>query len=289
MNKLKAYVKLLRIKHYIKNGLVLLPLVFSGQLLQMDSMTHAIAGFVSFCLVSSAVYILNDIQDVEKDRQHPTKCKRPIASGAIPVPTAWVVWGICLLLAVGIGLLVQQPLVSYAALLAYFILNVGYSMAWKNVPLLEIAILVSGFLIRLLYGSLATGIPVSGWLFLTVISISFYLGFGKRRNEWRMQQKMHSSDTRKVLEAYTESFLNRSMGMFLCMSIVFYALWAVNHDSQVLLWSVPLVMLGALRYSMDVEGMDASGDPIEMIYGDKVIWLLGILSVVVILFGVYGG
>ena len=289
MKKLKAYVKLLRVKHYIKNGLVLLPLVFGGQILKADSLIHAALGFLSFCLVSSAVYILNDIQDVEKDRQHPTKCKRPIANGAIPVPTAWVVWCICLALAIGIGVLVQQPLYSYIALLVYFVLNVGYSMAWKNVPLLEIAILGSGFLIRLLYGSLVTGIPVSGWLFLTVISISFYLGFGKRRNEWRMQQKMHSSDTRKVLEAYTESFLNRSMEMFLCMSIVFYALWAVNHDSQILLWSVPLVMLAALRYSMDVEGMDASGDPIEMIYGDKMIWLLGILSAAVIMFGVYGG
>lgn len=285
---MKKYVKLLRVKHYIKNGLVLLPIIFSKLFLQVDCLMHALAGFVSFCLVASAVYILNDIQDVEKDRQHPTKCHRPIASGAISIPKAWLIWGICVAGAILVSVGMQQPLVSYVALLVYVVLNVGYSMGWKNVPLLEIAILVSGFLIRLLYGSLVTNIQVSGWLFLTVVSISFYLGFGKRRNEWRMQ-RTNAVDTRTVLSFYSEAFLNRSMEMFLCMSIVFYALWAVNQGNQMLLWSVPLVMLTALRYSMDVENMDASGDPIEMFYGDKMIWLLAALSAAVVLWGVYGG
>ncbi|MCR5640184.1 MAG: decaprenyl-phosphate phosphoribosyltransferase [Lachnospiraceae bacterium] len=289
MKQLNAYIKLLRTKHYIKNILVLMPIIFASRLGDPDYLRHALIGFVSFCLVSSAVYILNDIQDVEKDRQHPTKCKRPIASGAVPVPMAWVVWTLCIGVAVALGLLVHQPPISYVALLAYVVLNIGYSMSWKNVPLLEIAILVSGFLIRLIYGAFVTGIEISGLLFLTVISVSFYLGFGKRRNEWKLQQRMHSSDTRAVLSAYTESFLNQSMQMFLCMSVVFYALWAVNQNNQVLLWSIPLVMLLMLRYSMDVEGMEASGDPIEMIYGDKIIGVLVIACIAVVLYGVYGG
>lgn len=122
---------------------------------------------------------------------------------------------------------------------------------------------------------------------MTVIAVSFYLGFGKRRNEWRMQQKTQSSDTRKVLASYSESFLNQSMEMFLCMSIIFYSLWAVAQEKQMLLWSIPAVMLTALRYSMRVERMDMSGDPVEMIYGDKVLWLLGMCCAIAIILGVY--
>lgn len=287
MEKIKLYLRLFRVKHYIKNVLVLMPLFFGKKVFDIDTLVHALIGFVSFCLVSSAIYIFNDIQDIEKDRQHPTKRLRPIASGDVSKNKAIVCLILCLVLAIAISICVNQPMHAYVALIVYVVLNLGYSMKWKHIPLLEIAILVSGFLIRLLYGSMVTEIVVSSWLFMTVIAVSFYLGFGKRRNEWRMQQKTQSSDTRKVLASYSESFLNQSMEMFLCMSIIFYSLWAVAQEKQMLLWSIPAVMLTALRYSMRVERMDMSGDPVEMIYGDKVLWLLGMCCAIAIILGVY--
>lgn len=278
----------MRVKHYLKNGLVLLPLFFGKQLFHVDTLIHGLIGFLSFCFVASAIYVFNDIQDVEKDRMHPTKCRRPIASGAVSLPEAWTIFVLCIAASVGIAVAIGQPVMSYAILLGYFVMNIGYSLSWKHVPLVEIAILVFGFLLRLLYGSWVTNIEISGWLYLTIISISFYLGFGKRRNEWMLQKRDASRETRPVLKAYSESFLNRCMSMFLCMSIVFYSLWAVNHENAMLMWSVPFVMVLALRYSMDVEQEDASGDPIEMIYGDKMIWVLGIICAAIILVGVYG-
>ena len=287
MSKLCNYVKLMRMKHYLKNGLVLLPLFFGRQALNKGLLLHGVVGFLAFCLVSSAVYVFNDLQDVEKDRNHPTKRHRPIASGAVSKTEAWIVLILCLAAAIAVSIAVHQPTISYAALVVYIALNVGYSLSWKNVALLEIIILVFGFLVRLMYGSYVTGIAISGWLYLTVVSISFYLGFGKRRNEWKLQQESEVMDTREVLRHYSESFLNRSMTVFLCTSIVFYSLWAEQQDNSYLLWSVPVVMLLALRYSQDVEKSDASGDPIEMIYGDPVLWLIGIISVAIIMVGVY--
>ena len=285
---MKNYARLMRMKHYIKNGLVLLPLFFGKQLFHTDTLFHGIIGFLSFCFISSAIYVFNDIQDVEKDRMHPTKRNRPIASGAVSLPEAWGIFVVCILASLGIGLVIGQPIRSYAILAVYFVMNLGYSLSWKHVPLVEIAILVFGFLLRLLYGAWVTGIEISGWLYLTIVAISFYLGLGKRRNEWMMQQKNPDKETRPVLKAYSEMFLNRGMTMFLGMSIVFYSLWAVNHENAMLTCSVPFVMLLALRYSMDVEQDDASGDPVEMIYSDRMIWVLGVICAVIILLGVYG-
>ncbi len=280
---MKQFFKLLRVKHYSKNILVLLPLIFGRRLTDLSLLWKTLLGTAAFCLISSAVYIVNDIRDAEKDRKHPTKRNRPIASGAVSVSAARILIailcaGALVLNAFACGV---SPL-PWALLIVYFLLNLGYSMGLKDIAIVDIAILVSGFLLRLLYGSALTGIEISGWLYLTVVTMSFFMGLGKRRNELRVQQSGEAQgETRAVLHKYSFGFLDKSMYMCLALAVAFYSLWCVDAPSagQIsenrLIWTVPLVILICLKYSMTVEGQ-SDGDPVEVLFCDK--WLLGLVA-----------
>lgn len=274
---MNAYLRLLRPKHCIKNILVALPLVFSGQLFRPVPLGRTLCAIAAFCALASIIYIINDIRDADRDRQHPTKCRRPIASGAVPVSHAAAEAAALAVLLVGLGLLGRFPPEGWLCLGAYFALNLGYSFGLKNVPILDIAILVSGFLLRVLFGSAVTGIEASSWLCLTVTAVSFYMGLGKRRGELRLSQ----DSARKVLRYYSYEFLTRNMQMCLTLSIVFYSLWSVDRVAG-LVWTVPLVICICLRYSMTVEG-SSDGDPVEVICQDKVLMLLAAVYAVITL------
>ena len=179
---MREYLKLLRVHHYIKNFLIFGALACSGNFFCKDKLITTILGFISFCLISSVIYIINDINDIEKDKLHPTKKNRPLASGeiskfngiitAIIIATAGIIFNLSIF-----------KISSSLLLLLYFVLNLGYSLGLKNIPIIDITILVSGFLIRVLYGAWITNIDISNWLYLTVIAASFYFALGKRRNE----------------------------------------------------------------------------------------------------------
>lgn len=265
---MKAYIQLLRPKHCIKNILVVLPLVFSGRLFERALLGQTIAAFVAFCLVASLVYIINDIKDAERDRQHPTKCRRPIASGAVSQSHAAVEAMVLAILLGAMGIWIGFSWKSWLCLMVYLVLNLGYSMGLKHIPILDIAILVSGFLLRVLFGSAVTGIATSGWLYLTVTSVAFYMGLSKRRGELRTS----SETTRRVLRYYNDAFLSQNMQMCLTLAVVFYSLWSVDRGGH-LMWTVPLVMCICLRYSMVVEG-NSDGDPVEVVFQDKVLLVL---------------
>lgn len=286
LKKVKVYLKLMRVHHYIKNGLVFAALACSGRLFEKDRFFAGVAGFAAFSLISSVVYLVNDIRDREKDARHPTKCNRPIASGMVSVPEAITMTFILLVIALGCNAVVFH-MSATLLLLLYLALNLGYSFGLKNVPLLDVTILTAGFLIRVLYGAEVTGIAVSNWLWLTVIAISFYFSLGKRRNE---MQKIGRGETRAVLAFYTPGFLDKAMYMCLGLANTFYALWCVDvgtaevYGGVNLVLTVPIVLLITLRYSMDVEG-DSDGDPVEVLLHDKsLLFLCGIyLTVMFIL------
>lgn len=286
---MKAYIRLARPVHWVKNVLVLLPLLCSGQFLERERLIAALWGFFAFSFLSSAIYVVNDIRDVEKDRKNPKKCKRPIASGEVKIPGAASFFGLLIVLALGCGYMAGGAGVTgWGALLAYLVLNLGYSMGLKNVPLVDIAILVSGFLLRMLYGGAVTGIALSKWLCLTVIAMSFYLGLGKRRGELGSK----SGDVRAVLKYYSERFLNYNMTMCVTLTVLFYSLWTVDDltvqrvGSDRLVWTVPLMILICMKYSLDVEG-DSDGDPVEVLMHDKVLLLLGLLLAAVVFSIIY--
>lgn len=272
---MKRYLTLMRPHHYIKNLLVFAALLCSGQFFVYEKLLACVLSFLAFCAVSSVVYIVNDICDRETDRKHPTKCKRPIASGAVGVRQAWTLAAVLLAAAVVLNLLVFR-VQSSVLLLAYFLLNLGYSFGLKTIPILDVSILVAGFLIRILYGAIVTEIEISNWLYLTVIALSFFFALGKRRNE---SKQIGDGETRKVLRAYPIAFLDKSMSMCLTLANVFYALWSTDektmamYDSEHLIFTVPIVLLITMKYSLTIEG-DSDGDPIEVLLHDRVLLIL---------------
>lgn len=273
---MKAYFKLMRVHHYMKNFLVFAALACSGQIFNLEKLFDCFLGFLSFCFVSSIVYIINDIRDVDKDKQHPTKCNRPIASGKVSLKEAWVLVVILLLLASVCNGLVFGVYSSLVIVL-YLLLNLGYSFGLKNIPLVDLIILVTGFLLRVLYGALVTNIVISNWLYLTVITVAFYFALGKRRNE--LKKNDNAVKTRKVLKAYPMNFLDRNMYMCQALTNMFYALWCMDektmsfYNNKYLILTVPIVLLITMKYSMNIEG-DSDGDPVEVLLHDKILLAL---------------
>ncbi len=267
---MKHYLKLMRVHHYIKNCLVFAALACSGQLFNPQKLTSGILAFIAFCMISSVVYIINDIRDKEKDRKHPTKCKRPIAAGTVSVRNAWIL-AVALFAVAMLCNYLTYHLSSTLLLALYLILNLAYSFGLKNVPIVDVSILVAGFLIRIMYGAFVTEIAISNWLYLTVIALSFYFALGKRRNELK---RIGDGETRKVLKAYPINFLDKNMGMCLTLANVFYALWSMDektmsfYNNSYLIFTVPIVLLITLKYSLDVEG-ESDGDPVEVLLHDK--------------------
>lgn len=274
---MKKYLKLIRVHHYIKNLLVFAALICSGQLINPNKLTSGILAFVAFCMISSVVYIINDIRDKEKDRKHPTKCNRPIAAGTVSVRNG-VILTVALIIIAIICSFIIFDLTAALLLALYFILNIAYSFGLKNIPIMDITILVTGFLIRIVYGAVVTDIMISNWLYLTAIALSFYFALGKRRNEL----KNIGGETRNVLNAYPIGFLDKSMGMCLTMGNVFYALWSMDektksfYNNDYLVFTVPIVMLITMKYSLDIEG-DSDGDPVEVLLHDKILLTLCII------------
>lgn len=274
------YIKLMRPKHYMKNFLVFLPLLFSGNFFDKSNIITCLLGFVCFSLLASTIYIINDIRDKDKDKKHKTKCNRPIASGKISVKNA-IIFDILLIIIIAfVCMFGKFNLLSICLVILYFIINLVYSFGAKNVPILDIVILVSGFFIRVLFGATLLNITVSNWLYLTVIAISFYLGLGKRRNEIIKS----GAKSRKVLEYYNKDFLDKNMYMCLTMAIVFYSLWTTDSavvlkNNNLLIWTVPIVIIIAMKYSMNIEG-NSDGDPVEVIMKDKILILLGLIYVI---------
>ena len=276
------YIKLLRVKHYIKNLLVFLPLFFGGAIFDIPKLINTAIGFVCFCLISSSIYIWNDYKDIEKDKKHPTKKNRPLASGQISKKTALIIMLMCILLC-GILLVLYCNIYASLCILIYFVLNVAYSMGLKNVPIIDISILASGFVIRTFFGGFVSGVEISQWLFLVITTGSLYMGLGKRRNEIRMLGK---DDTREVLKHYTVSFLDKNMYVCVALANVFYALWTLEMPNPNMRWTIPFFIIILMCYSLNTEG-DSDGDPVEVILKDKVLIILGLIYAALVFFLVY--
>ncbi len=267
---MKDYLKLLRVTHYIKNLLIFIPLFFSKEIFIQERLVSALLGVVCFSLVSSAVYILNDIKDIEKDRKHSTKKNRPIASGRVSQKTAIAVLLLCLVISACLSILLLRTK-GISILIIYFLLNVAYSLGLKNKPIIDVFILASGFLLRIIYGGILTDVEVSKYLYLVVIAAALFMGLGKRRNELKVQK-----DTREVLRYYTEAFLDKNAYVCVALIIVFYTLWTVESENSLTVWTVPLVIAILMKYSLDIEG-ESDGDPIEVLLHDKMLVILTLL------------
>ena len=282
------FLKLLRVKHYIKNILILFPLIFSGQLFRRTHLIMSLLGFVVFSLSASFIYIINDMNDIANDRRHPAKCKRPLASGAVTMNQAKIVLLLLAAMVVFLNSIAAKGDIRIWLILAtYIVSNLAYSFGAKNYALLDVFLLALGYILRIYYGALIIHTPISSWLYLTVLSMAFFLGMGKRRNELKMQ----GETSRRVLQYYNWEFLDKSMYMCLGLTIVFYSLWCESMSNlaqnSLFLFSIPLVLLICMRYSMDIES-ESDGDPIEVVMSDRILMALSgvyAISMSIILYG----
>ncbi|NJA04840.1 decaprenyl-phosphate phosphoribosyltransferase [Methylococcaceae bacterium WWC4] len=247
-------ILLLRPHQYVKNSFVLLGVVFSHQ---WDNATLILAAlaFFAFCCMASAVYVLNDILDVEEDRQHPKKRYRPIANGTIAVPTAWGLFSILtaasILLGIGAGKLMP------VMLSIYLVLNLAYSLRLKHVVILDVFVISTGFMLRILGGTLGLGIAPSHWLLLCGLMLTLFLGFAKRRAELLMLESFGEysrATTRRVLDDYSPIMLEQYIAVSAACTILSYGLYTVSdstialHGSDKLVYTVPFVVYGIFRY-----------------------------------------
>lgn len=280
---MKEYIKLIRAKHWLKNGLVFLPLFFSINLFNTSYYLGSILAFIVFSFTASIVYIINDMGDIEKDRLHPVKKKRPLAAGTISVKNAKIVIGVLVILAaIMMWYLYKNTnnLLVFIVPIVYLVLNILYSKWLKHIPIIDVVILVSGFVLRVMYGGISIDVEVSKYLYLMIIFGSFYLGFGKRRNEIIK----NGNKSRKVLQLYNQEFLDKNMYVALALAIVSYTLWCVDPttiqriENDYLFWTIPLLMVILQLYSLNIEG-NSHGDPIEVILGDKKLLVTAVIYV----------
>lgn len=287
MQKIKSYLKLMRPHHYIKNILIFLPIIFSQNIFNVGLLVKAVIGAVAFSLMTSIVYIINDIMDVDADRKHEKKKFRPIAADDVTIREAIVLGVILYSISMSLNLYIHAGVEAYLIFNGYLIMNILYSIKLKHIPIIDVLILGFGFLFRVLYGSAITGIVISNWLYLTILSFSFYMGLGKRRNEF----KKSGAKSRKVLEYYNESFLNHNMYMFATLGIVFYSLWCIDISAATsalinIIWTVPFVIAICMKYSLDVEG-ESLGDPVDVILSDKILMIMTLLYALIMFVAIY--
>ncbi len=256
-----ALLRLLRPHQWVKNGFVFAGLVFSQGWQNGPLVMRVWLAFAAFCLFSSAVYIVNDWLDRDSDAQHPLKKNRPLASGAVSPQLATL---LCAgLLAGGVALAWRQPQVL-ALLVVYAVLNFAYSWQLKRVPVVDVTLIASGFMLRLMAGTWAVGIPPSRWLILTGIFLALFLGFAKRRAESFQRE----ASQREVLMHYPVSLLDLFMAVTMAATLTTYSLFATSPEALLahgerLLYTVPVVIFAMLRYALQVHqglGEDVARD-----------------------------
>ena len=277
----------MRLRQWTKNGFVFFALIFDKQLFIVDAFLRTLAGFFLFCLISSAVYLLNDIADVEADRQHPEKKHRPIASGKLPLNVAA---GAAIILIV-----ITLPVAYYLApalamiLAVYLLINVLYSNWLKHIPILDVLIISAGFVLRVAAGvALITVERFSPWLYVITTLFSLYIGFGKRRTEMTLLEE-DASAHRKVLDGYTLPLIDQYITIVSGTTIVTYSLYTFtapnlppNHSMML---TIPFVVYGIFRYLQLIQTGHAAGAPDEVALRDRplqitvLLWGLAVLAV----------
>jgi 4-hydroxybenzoate polyprenyltransferase len=284
---LTALLKTMRPRQWTKNGFVFFALIFDKQLFKPAAFTITLEGFFLFCLISSAVYLLNDIADMEADRQHPIKKKRPIASGKLPISMAWGAAVVLVLITLPAAYLLAPALALILTL--YLVTNILYSRWLKHVPVLDVMIISSGFVLRVAAGvTLITVERFSPWLYVVTTLFSLYIGLGKRRAEMTLLEEGAGSH-RKVLEGYTLPLLDQYITIVSGTTIVTYSLYTftapnlpANHSMML---TIPFVVYGIFRYLQLIQTGSAAGAPDEVALKDRplqitvLLWGLAILAV----------
>ncbi len=284
---IQPLIKTMRPRQWVKNGLLFIPLIFDEQLTNWPALGRVVAGFVLFCLLSSLIYIINDLIDVEADRKHPQKKERPIASGRLRVSTARVA---CIVIAVVVFIPAVFLSHTFALIcLAYLLVNFAYSAWLKQAPILDVMVLASFYVIRVAAGaSLIVVHRFSPWLYVFTIFLALYLGIGKRRAELSLLAG-EADGHRKAFAGYTLPLLDQLILIVSSSAILTYSLYTfsapnlpANHSMML---TIPFVIYGIFRYLYLVQVKDCGGEPEEVLFTDRplqatiVLWGVSILAI----------
>jgi len=278
---IKYYLSILRPTQWLKNLMLFFPPFLAGHVLQSDLLMQGLVPFASFCLVSSAGYIFNDLLDREQDRRHPRKQLRPIAAGHISIPAAGILAAGLLISALVWANLSHPELLPF--LLGYIVITLCYSLWLKDIPVIDLFCISSGFLIRLQAGGALFKIPISPWLFLSVLLLSMFLSTGKRFAELKALGE-GAGRHRASLAGYPPGFLNGTLYLTAGTVLVTYTMYVVQRPK--LIYSVPLCLFGLLRYILLVNS-GKSGDPTEALLKDLMLLLTGLSWVLLVFWSIY--
>ncbi len=269
---LRGLLVLMRPKQWVKNGFVLAPLAFTGTFLEPAAIYSALQATLLFCLASSAAYLVNDIHDVEHDRRHPKKSlTRPLASGLVTVPIAKILL-VILYAVIAWGWLAAPNVVL--VIIGYLLINLAYTFALKNQPVVDIFSIAIGFVLRVYAGAIALAVPVSAWMFVTTLCLALYLAAVKRRQELLLS----GSGGRKVLEKYSVALVERYAEMSATGALVFYSMFVMSAKPQLVI-TIPLVLFGLFRYWYVVEDLDGGESPTDALLNDWQLLLTVVLWV----------
>jgi 4-hydroxybenzoate polyprenyltransferase len=279
----------LRPQQWVKNFVVFAGLIFSQNLGDLDLVLQSVAGFALFCLLSSSMYVFNDITDVESDRRHPSKAARPIASGKIGISAA--VWIFILLAAIALGLSAWLSPIFALTALGYFVLNLLYSIYLKNVVIIDVMCIAGGFVIRAVAGAVLIGVEISAWLIVCTILLALFLSLGKRRHELLLLDNQ-ATDHRKILSEYSPYFLDQMISVVTASTVVAYAFYTLSPEVETKLGTphmdltIPFVLYGVFRYLYLIHQKEGGGSPTRMLLTDKpilgniILWLLAVVLIV---------
>lgn len=261
MLRIAGIFRLMRPKQWVKNGFVLAPLVFSGEFLNANALNHSLYAALLFCIASSAAYIINDLHDIEHDRQHPKKSKsRPLAAGTVSLNSALILLLVLYLILIWALFILPKVVMVIAG---YLVLNLAYTFILKHQPVVDIFTIAIGFVLRVYAGAMAINVPVSSWMFITTLCLALYLAAVKRRQEL----SQNGTDSRKVLKMYTVSLVDRYAEMSATGALLFYSMFVMSAKPELVI-TVPLVLFGLFRYWFVVEALDAGESPTDALLAD---------------------
>lgn len=286
-------IRIVRPRQWVKNFFVFIPLFFGGQMSNTTLLLDALTTFIAFSLAASSIYCLNDIVDVEADRQHPVKCHRPIASGQVSVSAAYALMAIMLILSMTVcPMLKGRSMAVGAVVLGYWIMNIAYCVWLKNFAIIDVCLIAFGFVLRILAGGLATAIEPSNWLVLMTFLLTLFLSFAKRRDDV-LRMEATGKPPRKNTIRYNLTFINQAITISASITLVCYIMYTVSPEvtarfnSHYIYLTTIFVLVGLLRYIQIAVVDKQSGDPTKIILRDRFTQLVVLAWMVSFLFIIY--
>jgi len=272
------YIQLLRPLQWLKNGFVFAPIFFSSNLLKWELFWPTLIVFASFCLISSSIYCFNDLRDVDADRMHPKKCKRPIASGAVSIMGGYTMMLICTIGALAILPFSQSLNLPYLYLIigAYWVMNIAYCLRLKQYALIDVTIIAIGFVMRVLIGGLTTDIWISHWLVMMTFLVTLFLAFTKRNDDYRIYEQT-GQKPRVSITGYNKTFINEATAIVASVTMVCYIMYTMSEEvitrmgTRYVYLTSGWVLAGMLRYLQNMIVFGLSGSPTKSLVKDRFI------------------